>query len=561
MHNMTRPVEHAAATAFANKTFQFKNDRVTLLQQDGQRFMNIESPRFGNRRFQVTKVIGGHHREDFAGIERNPHPTNAAQMASANLERVLPVSFILSSQKFRYKGYSVMSPERPGLRPGAVWSRTCIFCHNTVPYFSTLLGTLAGPNTPPYQGEVVDALLPEDRRQQFVITNEAALRAAVLNEIAFLRGENSSATSVLQDRSLFELLPLSVQKTRHLFAEKHLIEIGIGCESCHGGSVEHVRNSAIRPSYTPRSDFLRVDPVAQNHAQQQNRICARCHQVLFTRYPYTWEGGERRSHPGGSNINSGEARDLLLGGCTSQLGCVACHDPHAPEQENEQRMATLQTDAGNAVCLRCHQKYSTAAALREHSHHDPAGPGARCMNCHMPKKNMSLDTRLTRYHRIGSPTEPVRVTQDRPLECALCHADRTVEFLVSAMERMYQKSYNREALRGLYGDLQNNVMMATLQRGKPHEQVVAIATLGQARRKDAVPLLAQELVHPLPIVRYYAVAALEQILGSVAPFDLHQENDRIQAAARDWIGETAALSPKSTQTEMIAPAPSASDED
>ena len=52
----------------------------------------------------------------------------------------------------------------------------------------------------------------------------------------------------------------------------------------------------------------------RSHALDVNHACARCHQVLFTQYPWTWEGENRKSgHPGGAHINSGEARDLLHG--------------------------------------------------------------------------------------------------------------------------------------------------------------------------------------------------------------------------------------------------------
>ena len=66
----------------------------------------------------------------------------------------------------------------------------------------------------------------------------------------------------------------------------------------------------------------------------------------------------------------------------------------------------------------------------------------------MPKKNMGLDYALTRYHRIGSPTDPARVERDRPLECALCHADKSVDALVGTMEPWWGKRYDREALAG-----------------------------------------------------------------------------------------------------------------
>ena len=55
----------------------------------------------------------------------------------------------------------------------------------------------------------------------------------------------------------------------------------------------------------------------------------------------------------------------------------------------------------------------------------------------MPKKNTGLGYQLTRYHRIGSPTDAARVEKDRPLECALCHADKSVASLVSTMECLF----------------------------------------------------------------------------------------------------------------------------
>ena len=541
MHNMTRLPDRATiATPFADTVFRFKNDRVVLSQKDGARLLRIESPRFGDHLFRITKVIGGHHREDFAGIELRP--TDLLPLSPSQDERVMPISFIRSSHQFRYKGYSVMSPERPGLRPGATWNRTCIFCHNTVPYLSTVLGALAGPQTPPYQGEVVDALLPAERRVNFVVTDEPGLRQAVVDELTFLQRRGAGELSA---QPLDTVLQQGVRGTRNLFQQRHLVEVGIGCESCHGGSKEHVLAPGKRPSLTARSRLFAVRPEQQSHAQQVNRVCARCHQVLFSRYSFTWEGGLRGLNPGGSNINSGEARDFLLGGCASQMSCTTCHDPHAPDDEAERRLTELQGPAGNAICLRCHPQFKTPEALAAHSHHDPSGPGGLCMNCHMVKKNMSLDTQLGRYHRIGSPTDEARVLGDRPLECAVCHTDRSVAALTADMERWYGKTYDREALQRLYGDLEQNVLMATLKRGKPHEQVVAIALLGRDRRREAVPMLQQQLVHQYPLLRYYVQRALEQITGGPAPadFDLHQDNAKILAAAASWLGAAANPTP------------------
>lgn len=224
---------------------------------------------------------------------------------------------------------------------------------------------------------------------------------------------------------------------------------------------------------------------------------------------------------------------MMLGACAPKLTCVACHDPHAPD--GTARLRKLGREDSDATCLRCHDRYASDDALRAHTHHDPAGEGSRCIGCHMPKKNMSLDGDLTRYHRIGSPTDPERVHLDRPLECALCHADATVGSIASTMEKWYGKKIDRDALTKLYGSLEANVIAATAERGRPHEQAVAFHVLGEAKDESAIPLLAASLTHPYPIVRTYAKRALENITGGPVAIDLDRDDDEITAAARRWL--------------------------
>ncbi|MGZ3438527.1 MAG: cytochrome c3 family protein [Polyangia bacterium] len=524
MHNMTRLVSASVPSAPFSGSFRFKDDEVRFETRGADRLMTIVSRTLGERTFKVTRVIGGHYREDFAGVELG------GKEAAANVERILPASWFIGSHAWRYKGYSVMGPERPGLRPGGVWSKTCIFCHNTIPYFDDLLGALSDPKIGPYQGEVVDPLLPAARRARYEITDAEALHRAVGDELRVLgaRAGGQEPADLLR-------------ATRARFDGSRLVEVGIGCESCHGGSLEHVKHNATRPSYEPRASFLRVTAPVGEHGNARalaiDRVCARCHQVLFTRYAWTWEGHARAdSPPGGSNINSGEARDFLLGGCASSMACTDCHDPHAHERP---RTAELEARA-DGVCVRCHGELADAAAQRAHTHHDPAGAGGRCLACHMPKKNLSLDNRLGRYHRIASPTETAKVEGDRPLECALCHGDKPVESLVTTMEGWWHKRYDRSRLRALYGaDLTRaDPLVETLARGKPHEQAVAMSLLGARGDKSVAPLVAAQLTHPIPILRYYAVGALEALLGSPAPLDVHANSDVIVAAAARWLAQS-----------------------
>jgi predicted CXXCH cytochrome family protein len=438
---------------------------------------------------------------------------------------VMPVSFLLETGALRYKGYSVMVHERPGLAAGPAYSRTCIFCHNTAPYVLDLLGELGTRRMPSYQGEVVDRLLPDEARWVYAVSDWTGLRRAVQGE-ASLVGVNLSGAG---DPNAF--VRRAIDAIRNGFGPEQLLEVGIGCESCHGGAGDHVRSPAVLPSFEPRAPWLSVrsPAVERTRAAQINHACARCHQVLFTRYPWTWEGGGRRSSPGGSNISSGEGRDFLLGGCSTKMSCTACHDPHA--QDKSEKMFRLGTSAGNAVCAACHSDLRSVEAQSAHSHHAPEGAGGACIACHMPRKNMALDGRLSRYHRIGSPTDPIRVLNDRPLECALCHADKTARDLIGIMERWWKKSYDRDALIKLYGSLDERPMIAAVERGKPHEQAVALFTLGERHERAAAHLIAAQLANDVPLVRQYAMGALELALGRSCDIDLARDLEDIERQA------------------------------
>jgi hypothetical protein len=217
------------------------------------------------------------------------------------------------------------------------------------------------------------------------------------------------------------------------------------------------------------------------------------------------------------------------------MSCTSCHDPHGEDSREElDRMGTV---AGNGRCTSCHARYAGAADLARHTHHQPDGDGSACLACHMPKKNAGLAYRLTRYHRIGRPTDANRVLRDRPLECALCHASKPVEELVATMERWWHKRYDRGALSALYGeDLGRSAIEATL-RGKPHEQILAAAMLaGGGRRDDALRLLPL-LGSDYPLVRYWAADAMARLLGREIPVDLDAEPQAIAAEVSKFLEE------------------------
>lgn len=400
-----------------------------------------------------------------------------------------------------------MVRERPGLLVRVAWSRTCIGCHNTLPAITMFYDDLAGPDAPAYQGRTSE-FLPPTRTWRLEPLDQRALASAIADEVERIGGK-----ALDLEQPLATFLRQAIGETRTYFGGADLIEVGIGCEACHGGAAEHVAAPEVLPSFELRSSLVRAVPPTRDvsPAQWVNRACLRCHTVLFTEYPWTWEGGRRDdAQPGGSTTNSGEARDFNLGGCATQLACVACHDPHG--EDRPEALAGLATMDGNAVCTTCHAALASASGLRAHTHHAP-GEGSACLGCHMPKKNMGLAYDLVRYHRIGSPTDADRVQADRPLECALCHRDKTVAELAGTMERWWGKRYDRAALTALYGDLDVNVIGATLARGKPHEQAVAIGVLGERGGPGDIAALEPYLEHEYPLVRYYAARAIERLGG------------------------------------------------
>ena len=546
MHRMTRDARGAEIRApFDGRTWRFKDDVVTLEERAGARFMRMRTAAGTERTFEVTRVIGGRTREDFVGVD---------VQARTDGELVLPVSFVFGTGAFRYKGYSVMVHERATLRPGPVWSRTCIFCHNTVPEMDRLLGAIAGGRSRPFQGETVDTWLPADRRSVVKVLDEDAFAIAGDAEIARLGGLGPGVApprrTPIGAGSASRAALRTIDAIRAGFDGAALVEVGIGCEACHGGARHHASNPAVRPSLLPTAPWLEVT-LPNGRAQAINHVCARCHQVLFSGYPFTWEGGRRDAMAGGSHINSGEARDFLLGGCASAMACTDCHDPHGGS--DDPKLGAIATTAGNKLCTRCHAALGDRARLKAHAHHDPDGAGGVCVSCHMPRKNMGLDGHLTRYHRIGSPTDPARVLGDRPLECALCHTDRSVGELVEAMEGWWPVRYPRQRLQELYGPLDANVMRATLEHGKPHERAVAIGCLGEAgegRARAAVPLIARDLVSEYPLLREWAKRALVSILGR-CDVDLTAKDDAIaeQAAACGGVSASVVRSPPTQRDE------------
>ena len=221
------------------------------------------------------------------------------------------------------------------------------------------------------------------------------------------------------------------------------------------------------------------------------------------------------------------------------MSCVTCHDPHAPDEENQRRLQALEGPAGNAVCTRCHAQVPGAGGAARPLAPRAERAGSLCMNCHMVKKNMSLDTQLGRYHRIGSPTDPRACWATGRWSARSATPTVPVAALVADMERMYGKSYDRDALQRLYGDLRP-------ERPSGHPAARQAARAGRRH----IPAWA-EIVAAMRCrccsscwcirIRCCAITSKKRSnrssgLQAPADFDLHQDNAKILAGAKSWLG-------------------------
>lgn len=237
-------------------------------------------------------------------------------------------------------------------------------------------------------------------------------------------------------------------------------ELAIGCEACHGPGQEHVDAKGGKDNILCPSDFTLL---------QQLETCGKCHSRgsagpdqgapanLPERisYPYNMlAGGELDDHfvqvnpednpkefwPDGASFNHHQQftdyrrSSMLRHGRGRAPSCTTCHEPH--------RAAALKlTIEDNALCLSCHEEYGTSAALAAHTGHgsDPvANPGARCVECHMPRIVNHAGSQRLRSHTYWNP-DPRRLKGDdkTPGACLLCHTDKDRTWSLEAAAQLW----------------------------------------------------------------------------------------------------------------------------
>jgi predicted CXXCH cytochrome family protein len=210
------------------------------------------------------------------------------------------------------------------------------------------------------------------------------------------------------------------------------VELGIGCESCHGPGGIHATSKQ-------KSDI--VNPALLN-AVQQDQLCGQCHSRITNKqekelsFPqgfkpgntdlaqrvtfWTYSANRKNFWSNGfASKNRQQYHDVQFSGHTKAgVTCITCHDTHS----DRKGYAQVRGDK-NSLCVQCHK---TSSAFYAGSAMEKAGVG--CTDCHMARiANRSDATQKSKDHwDVSSHTFAVvspRMSDELKMKssCDACH--------------------------------------------------------------------------------------------------------------------------------------------
>lgn len=216
--------------------------------------------------------------------------------------------------------------------------------------------------------------------------------------------------------------PQPVYRMTGRYRDPPFLELGVGCENCHGPGELHVNQRRSGRPLTGRFDDAIVNP-ARLSGWMSDNICMKCHQGGDVRveqpgmHDQDFRPGTplenvveifkvlpRRDSMARNPVLLEHYYSMILSRCyrasSGGLRCTTCHDPHI--QPAGATSAAYYRDR----CISCH---NTRPCKLGASERGQTNPPDNCAACHMPKRSVVTiaHAALTEHRILVRPNAPL----------------------------------------------------------------------------------------------------------------------------------------------------------